>query len=154
MRIIYNNDNEEALDALLQRDGTLKIHMKNLRKLMVEVYKTTNHLNPPFMWDIFANKGVEYDFRITILCELPPAKSQKFGTNSLTFKDSLFWSSLSDEIKTAKSLIIYKKIGEWNSFHVQHAETNYLHTYFTLFYFTSSLLSCKLSMLVLLSLYN
>ena len=109
MRIIYNNDNEEALDALLQRDGTLKIHMKNLRKLMVEVYKTTNHLNSPFMWDIFANKGVEYDFRITILCELPPAKSQKFGTNSLTFKDSLFWSSLSDEIKTAKSLIIYKK---------------------------------------------
>ena len=28
MRIIYNSDTEEALDALLQRDGTLAIHKK------------------------------------------------------------------------------------------------------------------------------
>ena len=32
MRIIYNNDNEEALDALLQRDRTLAIHKNNLQK--------------------------------------------------------------------------------------------------------------------------
>jgi len=37
MRIIFCNDNEEALDALLQRDGTLTIHEKNLQKLMVEI---------------------------------------------------------------------------------------------------------------------
>ena len=33
----------DALDALLQRDETLKIHQKNLQKLMGEVYKTMNH---------------------------------------------------------------------------------------------------------------
>ena len=49
MRIFYNNDNEEALDALLQRDGTLTIHKRNLQKLMVEVYKTIHHLNPPYL---------------------------------------------------------------------------------------------------------
>ena len=31
MRITYNSNNEEALDALLQRDGTLTIHRKNLQ---------------------------------------------------------------------------------------------------------------------------
>ena len=31
MRIIYNSDTEEALDALLQRDGTLAIHKKNYK---------------------------------------------------------------------------------------------------------------------------
>ena len=36
MRIIYNSDNEEALDALLQREGTLTIHKKKLQKLIVE----------------------------------------------------------------------------------------------------------------------
>ena len=56
MRITYNSNNEEALDALLQRDGTLTIHKKNLQKLMVEIYKTINHLNPPYMWDLFTKK--------------------------------------------------------------------------------------------------
>ena len=73
MRIVCNNDNEEVLDALLQRDGTLTIH-KKLQKLMVEIYKTINHLNLPCMWDIFINKEVEYDLRTKILRELPPAR--------------------------------------------------------------------------------
>ena len=109
MRITYNSDNEETLEALLQRDGTLTIHKRNLQKLMVEVYKTLNHLNPPYMWDLFTKKVVEYDFRIKILCKLPPTRSQRFGTNSLRFKGSLLWNSLSDEIKTVKSLAIFKQ---------------------------------------------
>ena len=37
MRINYNSYSEETLDALLQRDGTLTIHNKNLQKLMVSM---------------------------------------------------------------------------------------------------------------------
>ena len=108
----------KALDALLQRDGTLTIHKKNLQKLMVEIYKTINHLNPPYMWDLFTKKVVEFDFRIKILCELPPARSQRFGTNSLIFKGSLLWNSLSDDTKTSQSLAIFKqKIRSWDGAH-------------------------------------
>ena len=120
MRITYNNNNnnEEALDVPLHRDGTLTIHTKNLQELMVEVYKTMHLLNPPYTWDIFTKKVVEHDFRIKVLCELPPARSQRFGTNSLKFKGSLLWNSLSDENKAAKSLIIFKqKIKSWNGAH-------------------------------------
>ena len=109
MRITYNSDNDERLDALLQRDGTLTIQIKICKKLMVEIYKTTNHLNPPYMWDLFTKTVVEYDFGIKILCELPPARSQRFGTNSLKFKGSLLRNSLSDEMKTAQSLAIFKQ---------------------------------------------
>ena len=38
MGIIYNSDNGEELDAILQRDGTLTIHKKNLQKLKVEIH--------------------------------------------------------------------------------------------------------------------
>ena len=55
-------------------------------KTNVEVYKTINHLKPPFMLDLFTKKVVEYDFGIKILCELPPARSQRFGTNSLKLR--------------------------------------------------------------------
>ena len=53
MRMICNNDNEVALDALLHKDGTLTIHKRNLQKLMVETYKTMNHLNSPYLPDLF-----------------------------------------------------------------------------------------------------
>ena len=112
MRITYNNDSKEMLDALLQRARTSTIHNKNLQRLMVEVYKTLNHLNPLYLLDLLTKKVVEYDFRIKILCKLPPARSQRFGTNSLKFKGSLLWNSLSDEIKTAKSLAIFKQKSE------------------------------------------
>ena len=80
MRIIYNSDNEEVLDALLQRDGTLTIHKKNLQNSMVAIYWTINYLNLPYMWNCFTKKVVEYDFRINILCE---GASGLVGTSSL-----------------------------------------------------------------------
>ena len=40
MGISYNSDNEEELDAILQRDGTLTIHKKAFQKLKVEIHKT------------------------------------------------------------------------------------------------------------------
>ena len=99
MRITYNADNKEALDALLQRDETLTILKKNLQKLMVEVYKRY----------LFTKKVVDYGFGIKMLCEFRPARSHRFVTNSLKSKDSLLWNSLSDEIKSAKSLAIFKQ---------------------------------------------
>ena len=94
------------------RDGTLKIN-KKLQRLVVEIYKTMNQ------------KVVEYDFRIKILFELSPARSQRFSTNSLKFRGSLLWNSLSDEVKVAKSLVIFKQknqILEWHLLHVQHLQ--------------------------------
>ena len=43
---------------------------------------------------------------------------QRFGTNSLIFKGSLLWNSLSDETKTSQSLAIFKqKIRSWDGAH-------------------------------------
>ena len=38
MKITYNSDNEEAIDVLLQRNGTWTVNKKGLQKLMVEIY--------------------------------------------------------------------------------------------------------------------
>ena len=58
------------------------------------------------MWDNFKTKQ---------LCELAPARTHRFDNNSLKFKGSLLWNSLSDEIKTAQSLAVFtQKIKEWN----------------------------------------
>ena len=78
MRIIYNNRDEEVLEVLVQKEGTVTIHRK-----------TINHLNPAYIRNLFTKNLVEYDFRTMKLCELPPARSQMFGTYSLKYKGIL-----------------------------------------------------------------
>ena len=48
-----NSDFNTPTDALLYRYETDSVHTHNLRSLATEVYKSVNHLNPSFMWDLF-----------------------------------------------------------------------------------------------------
>ena len=76
---------------------------------------TINHLSPPYMWDFFTKKLVEYDFSTKQDCELPPVRSQRFCTELLEFRESLLWNCLNDEIKNVQSLAVFKqKIKAWN----------------------------------------
>ena len=46
-------DTESTFRELLQKDCAVTIHPKNLEKLMTEMYKTRNDLNPSFMLENF-----------------------------------------------------------------------------------------------------
>ena len=80
-----------------------------IQNLMVEVYKSMNHLNPEYIWDFFAKKNVPYNLRTKELCKLPSVSSQHYGTNSLSFRGSLLCIALSDDLKLSTSLVKFKK---------------------------------------------
>ena len=48
LQISYK-DYESSFEALLTRSGSHSVHVKNLQKLMVEIFKTMNGLNPPLV---------------------------------------------------------------------------------------------------------
>ena len=75
---------------------------KDLLILMTEVYRTINHLKPEYMWE-FLTKREPYGLRSSELCKIPSVNSQRYGINSLSFRGSLFWNALSDEIKLTTS---------------------------------------------------
>ena len=52
LRIAYK-DYVSGFDTLLERDKLVTIHTKNVQTLMVEIFKTQNNMNPPFMNEIF-----------------------------------------------------------------------------------------------------
>ena len=62
LRILYR-DYESTYEELLERDNTKTTHTKNLQKLMIEVYKSFNHLNPKYIWEFFVKKDVQYNLR-------------------------------------------------------------------------------------------
>ena len=47
LKILYS-DYESKFETLLERVNTKTTHTKNLQKLMIEVYKSFNHLNPQY----------------------------------------------------------------------------------------------------------
>ena len=114
LRILLN-DHESTFEALLAKNGETNIHTQNLRMLMIEIHKTLNNTNPPFMQEYFIRKDVKYDLRTRDLLQIPAAKSISFGIDSIKFRGSLLWNSIHDLIKIASSAAIFKRnIKNWS----------------------------------------
>ena len=63
LRVVYR-DFGSSYQVLLDKDKTVSIHVQNLRTLMIEVFKSLNHLNPAIMWDMFFAKTYFIQFEI------------------------------------------------------------------------------------------
>ena len=107
--MILYKDCESKFEELLERDSTNTTHTKNLQELLIEVYKSLIHLNPEYMWEYFTKEDVQYNLCIKELRQLPSASYQRYGLNSLSFRRSLLWNSIDDEIKLSPSLMIFKR---------------------------------------------
>ena len=109
------DDHESTFEVLLAKNNETTIHIQNLRVLMIEIYKTLNCTNPSFRQDCFVRKDTKYDLRTKDLLQIPPAKSIRFGIDSIKFRGSLLWSSKPDLIKSTSSADIFKRnINNWS----------------------------------------
>ena len=98
LRMLYE-DYKFPFEILLTRSGSVCIHAKNLQKLLIEIYKSINHLSPSLVWEFHEKKCVEYNLRTENLCKLPTIKSTSFGLESLSFRGSFLWNTLDGSIK-------------------------------------------------------
>ena len=48
LRIIYN-DKQSSFTELLNKDSSVSIHIKNMQKLAIEMFKSYKGLSPPIM---------------------------------------------------------------------------------------------------------
>ena len=62
LRTIYN-DKQSSFNDLLERDGSVAIHERNLQFLATEMYKISNGLSTPLMKDIFPINRNVYNLR-------------------------------------------------------------------------------------------
>ena len=57
------NDNVSAFEKLLDKDNSITIHVKHLRILVTELYKTKENLAAPIMNEIFEQRNIQCNFR-------------------------------------------------------------------------------------------
>ena len=113
LRILYK-DYESPFETLLTRSDSFYIHVRNLQKLMTEIYKSINHLNPSLIWEFHEKKHVNYNLRIQNLCKLPQINTQSYEQESLSFRGSILWNALDDSVKNEPTLSAFKKrIKNW-----------------------------------------
>ena len=103
-----------TLPLLLEKSDTATIHIKNLQKLVLGIYKLMNHLNPSYIWHLHERKEIQYDLRTKHLFKLAITRTVKFGMESLSFRGSLLWNNLNNEIKELPTVASFKtKIKTW-----------------------------------------
>ena len=107
LKVIYQRY-DLCYQELLQLHGLEDIHTKQLKSLMIEIYKSINHLNPMFMWFLFKEKSTSFFLRSGPSLSLPTARTTTYGLSNLVFRGSLTWNSLPHSLKVSTSLEAFK----------------------------------------------
>ena len=94
----------------------MEIHRKDLQILATEIYKVKNELGPKIMADIFHFEEKPYNLRNNSVMQGQANCTVYFGTESITSLAPKLWELIPSEIKSAKSLNIFKaKIKSWTA---------------------------------------
>ena len=108
LRIAYK-DYGNDFGFLLERTKWIPIHVRNLRLLMTEMYKTKFDLHPPCMKDIFMERNISCNLRHGNDAQLPKVRTTSFGIESIAYLRNELWQLLPLEIKQSNALPIFNK---------------------------------------------
>ena len=91
------------------KEAGIRIHLRNLHNLMLEVFKTLSCLSPSYFRDMFSVKQLGYNLRAKNFVMLPQIKTQTFGANAITFIGGILWDALTDNITAYTNVAAFKK---------------------------------------------
>ena len=113
LRIVYN-DFKSSFKNLLEKDGTVSIHVKNLQKLATEMFKISKNFSVPLMSELFYPKVNHYDLRNPYEFSIPKVNSVLHGTASIRYLGPLIWQLLPSEFKDLNTVSAFKAaIRKW-----------------------------------------
>ena len=114
LRIVYN-DKQSSFNELLEKDGSVSIHMRNIQILATEMYKLINNLSSPTMNRVFKlNSDSRYNLRQILQFSRSLVKSVYHGTETVSYLGPKIWDILPDDYKTRQNLDTFKiEIKKW-----------------------------------------
>ena len=99
LRIIYNNK-KSTFHELLEKDGSVSIHKRNLDLLACEMFQLKRDMAPELIKElILPNRQHRYELRNNPDLAVPVVKSVQKGLESLSYLGPKIWELLPLEIK-------------------------------------------------------
>ena len=114
LRIIYS-DKQSPFEALLEKDGSVSIHNRNIQILATEMFKIKNDLSPEIMIELFEQRNEHhYNLRNNVHFITPQIRTVCHGSESISFLSPKIWNILPDRLKNTNSLEAFKiQIKKW-----------------------------------------
>ena len=102
-------DYDSDYDQLLTKFNKPTLEVKRLRLLAIEIFKTLNNLNPPYMKDIFrlnTRRTETGNDRLVV----PAQNSRRYGSYTLRSLGPKIWNKLPSDLKNSVSLESFKSL--------------------------------------------
>ena len=113
LRIVYQN-NDLTFQELLEKDGSVTIHDRNLQKLAIEMFKVKHNLSPLPVQEIFSIQNTTYNLRNNRNWQIPRVRTVNYGTDTIRYRGPITWELLPVELKNMESLINFKReVKKW-----------------------------------------
>ena len=113
LRVVYKDDNL-TFEQLLEKDNSVTVHHRNLRKLAVEMYKVKNDLSPIPVQNIFKQQENTQNLRGGKDWVIPKVCTVNNGIETIRYRGPKTWELLPQEIKDSKTLTDFvEKIKDW-----------------------------------------
>ena len=88
LQLVYDEYNK-SYEEILQLNNNVSIHLRHLKSLALEVFKSFMHLNLEFMWSNFNENSILYQLRKGTKVFLLSFKSFRLGLISVHFRGSI-----------------------------------------------------------------
>ena len=92
------NDETSTFNEMLSKSNDTTTHVKNIQKLMTEIYKYLYDLSAPIM-KVLINRILKYDLRNCRATLLRNPKTKKSGTDTIAYKTVQLWTMLPTKLK-------------------------------------------------------
>ena len=83
LRIVYSNKNS-SFQQLLDKDGSVTMHKRNLQVLATEIFNVYRNLSPNTVAEIFRIRQNNYNLRHSSFFSIPYVKTVYHGSESLS----------------------------------------------------------------------
>ena len=111
---IVHSDKISPFEKLLEKDGSVTIHTRNLQTLATEMFKVYKNLSPAIIADLFHVPQNNYNLRHNSYFAMPNIKSVYHGTESLSSFGPRIWNLVPEKLKQLVDIHAFKKeIRKW-----------------------------------------
>ena len=105
---LLHKDNTSTYEELLRKSKQATLHVKRLRLIAQEVFKSIYQLNPAFMRDLFQPKVINHNLRDENKLVMPSFNTLKYGKNTFTYHGAHIWNLLPAHLKDNTDFKVFK----------------------------------------------
>ena len=104
------DDQKSNYEELLQRCQYTTLHIRRIKAIAMEVFKSLNNLNPKFMKEMFQTKETPYELRDTNILVPPKFDKITYGRNTFQYYGSHIWNLLPNDVKQCTTQESFKSL--------------------------------------------